>query len=331
MTRLGLAVPFSNPMSLADHLELAREAEARGYDAAWTAEVGGPDAVTTMTLLATKTGRLRIASGIIPIQTRTPVVLGMTAATLGHLAPGRIALGLGVSSRIIVGQWHGLPFERPLARLKEAVTIIRMVLAGERVNFEGEFYRLKNFRLLIPPPTQPIPIYLGALGSGMLQLAGEIADGVLLNWIPPEAIPASINQIEIGARRAGRSLEGFEIACFIRVSVTDDPEPARQWLAREIAGYCIVDTYARFFTASGFGVEVEAVNRAWHAGDRAGAVRLISSRMLDALGVVGSADLCGQRLLAFAKAGLTQPVVFPFSPDSTPFPSLLRTVRAFHA
>jgi len=331
MTRLGLAVPFSNPMPLADHLQLAREAEARSYDAAWTAEVGGPDAITTMSLLATKTERLRIASGIIPFQTRTPVVLGMTAATLGHLAPGRIALGLGVSSRIIIGQWHGLPFERPLARLREAVAIIRMVLAGERVNFEGEFYRLKNFRLLNAPPPQPVPIYLGALGPRMLQLAGEIADGVLLNWIPPEAIPASINQIEIGARREGRSLEGFEIACFVRVSVTDDPEPARQWLAREITGYCIVDTYARFFTACGFGTEVEAVNRAWHAGDRAGAVRLISSRMLDALGVVGSADFCGQRLQDFAKAGLTQPVVFPFSPDPTPFPSLLRTVRAFPA
>ena len=262
MPKLGLAIPFSNPMPFADHLKLAREAEARGYHTAWTAEVGGPDAVTTMTLLATNTNTLKVATGIIPVQTRTPIVLGITAATLGNLAPGRIALGLGVSSKIIVGQWHGLSFDNPLARLREAVTIIRMVMAGDRVNFEGEFYRLKNFRLLISPPSQPVPIYLGALGPKMLQLAGEIADGVLLNWIPPEAIPQSIRQIEIGAQRAGRNLERFEIACFIRVSVTDDPEPARQWLAREITGYCIVDSYARFFTACGFGGEVEAVNRA---------------------------------------------------------------------
>jgi len=281
--------------------------------------------------LATNTKRLKIATGVIPVQTRTPIVLGMTAATLGTLAPGRIALGLGVSSKIIVGQWHGLPFGRPLAQLKEAVTIIRMVLAGERVNFEGEFYRLKSFRLLIPPPPEPVLIYLGALGPKMLQLAGEIADGVLLNWIPPEAIPESIRQIEIGAQRAGRSLEGFEIACFIRVSVTDDPEPARQWLAREITGYCIVDSYARFFTACGFGAEVEAVNRAWHAGDRAGAVTQISPRFLDGLGLVGPADFCRQRLQDFAKAGLTQTVVFPFSPDPAPFSSLLRTVQVFPA
>jgi probable F420-dependent oxidoreductase len=318
-------------MPVADHLRLARAADALGYDTAWTAEVGGPDAITTMTLLATETERLRIASGIIPVQTRTPVILGMTAATLGTLAPGRIILGLGVSSTIIVSQWPGLPFENPLAQLREAVTIIRMVLGGERVNFEGEFYRLRNFRLLIAPPPEPVPIYLGALGPKMLQLAGEIADGVLLNWIPPEAIPESIRQIEIGARRVGRSLERFEIACFIRVSVTDEPEPARRWLAREITGYCVVDSYARFFTACGFGSEVEAVNRAWHAGDRSGAVRLISSRVLDALGVVGSTDFCGQRLQDFAKAGLTQPVVFPFSPDPEPLASLLSTVQALPA
>ncbi len=331
MTRFGLAVPFSNPLPFVDHLKLAQEAEARGYDTVWTAEVGGPDAVTTMTLLATNTKRLKIATGVIPVQTRTPIVLGMTAATLGHLARGRIALGLGVSSQIIVGQWHGLPFEKPLAQLREAVTIIRMVLAGERVNFEGEVHRLKNFRLLISPPPQPVPIYLGALGPKMLRLAGEIADGVLLNWIPPEAVPESIRQIEIGAQRAGRSLGDFEIACFIRVSVTDDPEPARQWLAREITGYCIVDAYARFFTACGFGAEVEAVNRAWRTGDRSGAVKQISPRFLDGLGVVGSADFCRHRVRDFAKAGLTQPVVFPFSPDPSPFPSLLRTVQAFPA
>jgi probable F420-dependent oxidoreductase len=329
MTRYGLAIPFSNPMPLTDQLKLAREAEARGYHTAWINEVSGSDAVTTMALLATHTERLSIVSGIIPVQTRTPVVLGMTAASLGSLAPGRIGLGLGVSSRIIIGQWHGLPFEKPLGRLREAVAIIRRVVAGERVSFEGTFYRLKNFRLTIPPPSGPIPIYLAALGPRMLELAGEIADGVVLNFIPPEAIPNSIERLEIGARRAGRSLDGFEIAGFIRVAVTDDGEAARQWLARELAGYSTVDAYIRFFTECGFADEVEAVNRCWQAGDRAGAVRAISPRFLDGMGIVGPADLCRQRIKDFANAGLTQPVVFPFTPDPQPLPSLLRTVEAF--
>jgi len=329
MTRHGLAIPFSNPMPLPDQLKLAQEAEARGYDTVWINEINGPDSVTTMALLATHTERVSIVSGIIPIQTRTPVLLGMTAASLESLAPGRIGLGLGVSSRIIIGQWHGIPFEKPMARLREAVTIIRRVLAGERVSFEGEFYRLKNFRLAISPPSRPIPIYLAALGPRMLELAGEIADGVVLNFIPAAAIPGSIAQLEIGARRAGRSLDGFEIAGFIRVSVGDDVEAARQWLARELTGYAIVDSYSRFFTACGFGDEVEAVNRCWQAGDRAGAVSGISPRFLDALGIVGPAGLCRQRIKDYVSAGLTQPVVFPFTPDSQPLSSLLRTVQAF--
>jgi probable F420-dependent oxidoreductase len=326
--KLGLAVPFFHALGSTQYVALAREAEARGYDTAWTAEVSGQDAFTTMTLIASQTTRLRVATGVVPIQTRTPLILGMTAATLANVAPGRIALGLGVSSPIIVGQWHGLPFGKPLQQMREAVQIIRLVLAGDRVNFDGEFYRLRNFRLTLNVPA-PVRIYLGALGPKMLELAGEIADGVLLNWLPPAAVTAALEHLETGARRAGRNLGDFEIAAFIRTCVTDDPEPARQWLARDITGYTIVDAYAAFFRASGYGAEVDAARQAWQAGDRAGAVRHISARFLDGLGNVGSADACRARLAEFAKAGLTMPVVFPFSPEADPRPGLLRTVRSF--
>jgi probable F420-dependent oxidoreductase len=326
--RLGLAVPFFHALGTAEYVALAREAEARGYDTAWTAEVAGQDAFTTMTLIASQTTRLRVATGVVPVQTRTPIVLGMTAATLANIAPGRIALGLGVSSPVIVGQWHGLPFRKPLRQLREAVQVIRLVLAGERVNFDGEFYHLRNFRLSLKVPA-PVRIYLGALGPRMLELAGEIADGVLLNWLAPDAVPASLKHLEVGARRAGRSLGDFEIAAFIRTCVTDDAESARQWLARDITGYATVEAYAAFFRTSGYAEEVDAVQRAWQAGDRAGAVRQISPRFLDGLGAVGSADACRARIAEFARAGLTMPVVFPFSPEADPRPGLLRTVRTF--
>jgi probable F420-dependent oxidoreductase len=326
--RLGLAVPFFHALGATEYVALAREAESRGYDTAWTAEVAGQDAFTTMALIASQTTRLRVATGVVPVQTRTPIVLGMTAATLANVAPGRIALGLGVSSPIIVGQWHGLAYRKPLQQMREAVQVIRQVMAGERVNFEGAFYRLRNFRLTLKVP-QPVAIYLGALGPGMLELAGEIADGVLLNWLAPHSVTAALGHLEAGARRAGRSLANFEIAAFIRTSVTDDPEPARQWLARDITGYAIVDAYAAFFRASGYAEEVDAVQRAWQAGDRAGAVRRISPRFLEGLGNIGPADACRARVAEFAKAGLTMPVVFPFSPEADPRPGLLRTVRAF--
>src|SRR6266571_650204 len=243
-------------------IALAQEAETRGYDTAWAAEASGADALMTLAVIAVHTSRLRVASGIVPIQTRTPIVLAMAATTLGHLAPGRVALGVGVSSPIIVGQWHGLPFRKPLAHMRETVQILRLALSGERVNFEGEFHRVKNFRLSLPPA--PVRIFLGALRPKMLELAGEVAD--------------------------------VEIAAFVRTCVTDVPARAREWLARDITGYAIVDSYGEFFRTSGYAAEVDAVNAAWKAGDRAGAVTKISSRVVDGLGVIGPAAFCRERV-----------------------------------
>jgi probable F420-dependent oxidoreductase len=327
--RLGLTFPFLHHAPLADYLALAREVEACGYDTVWIGEAGGADALTPMALLASATSRLRIASGVLPFQTRTPVLLAQTAATLAHLAPGRIALGLGVSSETIVGQWHGLPFRRPLAQLREAVGLIRAVLSGERVTFEGEFYRVRNFRLLVPAPRQPVRIYLAALSPRALELAGQIADGVLLNWMAPESVPAAIEHLRRGAERASRTLEGFEIAGYIRTCVTDTPEEARTHLARDITGYAIVDAYRAYFRQCGFTSEIDALNAAWRAGDRAGAVKHLSARVLDGLGVVGDERFCQARIEQYARAGLTMPVVVPFSPEAAPLPTLLRTLRAF--
>ena len=329
MTRTGVAVPFFHSFPLPEYLALIREVEERGYDTAWAGEVSGVEAIALMTLLASHTSRIRIAGGVIPFQTRTPIILAQAATTLGHVAPGRFALGLGVSSRTIVAQWHGLPFTRPLAQLREAVQVIRAVLSGERVTFEGEFYRVRGFRLTAPAPPRPVPIYLGALGPKMLELAGEIADGVLLNWLPPEAVPGCIGHLEIGARRAGRTLEDFEIAAMIRTTVTDDPAPVRKALARDITGYAIVDSYAAFFRAAGYGEEVAAVNAAWTAGDRSGAVGRVSDRFLDGLGVVGPLEFCRDRVQQYVKAGVRQPVIVPFAPEPDPRPSILRTLRGF--
>lgn len=328
--KLGAVLAGFPALPLADYLALVRDVEARGYHTAWLGETAGGDAITLMTLIATNTTTLGVASGIIPIQTRSPIVLGMSAATLAHVAPGRIALGVGVSSRIIVEQWHGLPFHPGLGQIREAVQVIRMTAAGERVNFEGKYYRLKNFKLMAPPPKQAPKIVLAALGPEMLELAGEIADGVLLNWIPPEAVPASITHLRAGARRAGRSLDGFEIAGFVRTTVTDDVPGARSGLARDITGYAIVDVYANFFRSVGYTDEMTAINAAWKSGDRAGAVREVSARVLDGLGVVGDEKFCRARIAEYERAGMTMPVVLPYVPDGVDrAASLRRTLAAF--
>ncbi len=329
--RLGIVLSAFAAQPAAALVAVAREAERRGYHTAWVGETAGYDAISVMALIAAHTERLHVGSAVIPVQTRTPVVLGLSAASLNHLSNDRVFLGLGLSSRTIVADWHGLPFANSLQQIRETVDIVRRVASGERVNFEGKFYRVKNFRLSAPPPAKPVRIVLAALGPEMLELAGEIADGVVLNWIPAATVPASIKHLEAGAKKAGRSLERFEIASFIRTCVTDDSVAARDALARDITGYAVVDVYASFFQAAGFAAEIEALNAAWRAGDRPGAVKQVSRRVLDGLGVVGDETFCRARIAAFAAAGLTQPVIVPFVPAGADDPraALLRTLRAF--
>ena len=327
--RLGIVLAGFTASPVADFVAAAREAERRGYHTAWLGEVAGYDALVMSTAVVTHTERLRVATGVLPVQTRTPVVLGMASASLNHLAPGRFALGLGLSSRTIVEQWHGLSFSPALAQIREAVAVVRAVCRGDRVTHEGAFHRVRNFRLSGPGPSGPVRVYLAALGPEMLELAGEIGDGVLLNWIPPEAVPASIAHLQTGARRAGRTLDDFEIAAFVRTCVTDDPAAARETLARDITGYATVDVYAAFFRTAGYADEVDAVAAAGAAGDRAGAVKRISPAMLDGLGVVGDEAFCRARIEAFARSGLTQPVIVPFAPAGADRASLLGTLRAF--
>ena len=174
-SRLGIVLAPFAALPAPEFVAVAREAEARGYHTAWTGEASGYDALTLMATIASHTERLHVGSAVVPVQTRTPVVLGQSVATLNHLFPDRVVLGIGLSSRVIVGDWHGLAFAPSVQQMREAVQIIRMVAAGERVSFEGKFYRVKNFRLAAPPPAKPVRVVLAALGPEMLELAGEIA------------------------------------------------------------------------------------------------------------------------------------------------------------
>jgi alkanesulfonate monooxygenase SsuD/methylene tetrahydromethanopterin reductase-like flavin-dependent oxidoreductase (luciferase family) len=163
----------------------------------------------------------------------------------------------------------------------------------------------------------------------MCERAGESADGVLLNWIPPGAMAAAIAHVEAGAKRAGRSLGDLDVAVYVRTCVTEDRDAVRRALARDITGYAIVSVYARFFADCGFAEEVEAVQAAWNAGDRAGAVNQISERVLDGLGAVGTAEQCREQIDAFAATGAI-PVVLPFAaPGPDARASMLRTFRTF--
>jgi probable F420-dependent oxidoreductase len=297
-----------------------------GYDSIWIPEVVGPDAFVLMTAMAAVTRHLRLGTGIVPILTRTPSLLAMTAASIAQLAPGRVRLGLGVSTPNIIQNWHGIPYDRPLGRLRAYITILRKALAGERVTHEDGIYALHSFRLDLPAPQSRIPIYIAALNPRMLQLAGELADGVLLNWIPEERISWALEHLKVGTSQTGRTLADLDIACLVRVCVTNEVDAARQWLRRALTGYMIVEAYQRYFRQLGFGGEVAAVHAKWRAGNRSGAIEEVSDDMVDRLAVVGPAPQCRARIARFVEAGVHLPIVFPFSPAADYQTNLHRTL-----
>jgi probable F420-dependent oxidoreductase len=324
--RLGIAIPVQHPLTVTECIQLAQRAENAGYDSIWIPEVVGTDAFVLMTAIAGVTTHLRLGTGIVPILTRTPSLLAMTAASVAQLAPGRVHIGLGISTPNIIQDWHGIPYDRPLARLRAYVTILRKALAGERLTLEAGGYALRNFRLGLPAPLQPIPIYVAALNSRMLQLAGELADGIILNWLPEEQVPWALGHLQTGVSKAGRTLADLDIACLVRVCITDEVSAARQWLRRELTGYAIVEAYRRYFQRIGFRAEADAVNAKWRVGDRIGAMAEVSDQMIDRLAVFGTAAQCRARLGRFAEAGITLPIMFPFSPNAEYQASIHRTL-----
>src|SRR5947207_5389630 len=161
LRRLGASLPL--PPDLDMCRRVAEHAEILGYESVWSADTGaGPDAFVVAALAAGVTRRVRIGTAVVPIYTRALPVHAAGAGSVAQLAPGRFVLGLGASSETIVQAWGGVPFEKPLAYVREAVTVIRQMLAGERVTFEGKHLRTRGFRLVSPPP-RPVPIYLAAL------------------------------------------------------------------------------------------------------------------------------------------------------------------------
>src|SRR6184192_772843 len=215
-SRLGASLPL--PPDLPMCRRVAARAEELGYESLWVADTGaGPDAFVVAATAALATRRVRIGTAVVPIYTRALPVLAAGAGSCAQLMPGRpFVLGLGVSSETIVDAWGGVPYRRPLRRM----------LAGERVTVEGKTVRSRGFRLVSPPPA-PVPVYVGALMPPMLELAGEIADGVILNFMPVDAVPRMLAHVRAGAARAGRDPATLEVVARFQTVVTDDAAAAR--------------------------------------------------------------------------------------------------------
>src|SRR4029450_3221104 len=252
MDRAG--VTFASLMSLGPDMAVstARLAADLGYRSFWTAETTGPEAFSLLGAAGAAAPGLDLGTGVLALQLRTPMVVAMAGATLQALHPDSdILLGVGISSPVVTERWHGVPYgDRPLARVREYVTLLRACLSGERVDFSGDFYGVKGFRLGVPLGERVPKIVVGALNPGMLRLAGELADGVLLNYLPASHVPWSVDQVRKGGDAA--------IYAYVHAGVGAG-EDGVSLARRDLSSYAVLDSYARNFERAGFAEEVAEI------------------------------------------------------------------------
>jgi F420-dependent oxidoreductase-like protein len=238
--------------SLGSAIRRVQRAEQLGYESVYVTHIGGRDSVTLLTVYAARTERVRLGTGVIPIYARTPANMAQSFATLDELSGGRAVAGLGVSHKPVVEGWYGQSIDRPLREMREYVDILRAIFRGEDPP-QGEKFRT-GFRFMgYEPPRSDLPIYLAGLSPGMLRLAGELADGVILwlcnpNYIRDVVVPT----VREGRERAGRDLEGFDIVAAVPSAVTDDPTAALEQLRSELVSYFNLPYYRAMIERSGF-------------------------------------------------------------------------------
>jgi len=325
MSRIGLRVEADAAFALrgpgtADKLrrygfdevrEVVALADRLGYDSVWLPEGFGRDAVTFLTALGLHTERVRLATGILSTYTRTPTMTAMSAATIDELTGGRFVLGLGVGHEPMTEGGHGVPFDRPITRGRETIEIVRRLLAGERVTYEGKVFSTNGAKIDVQPVQNPLPVYLAALKPKMVRLAGEVADGVLLNFSPKAYVEDAVGLVREGEAAAGREPGACDVACYVRVAVTDDFERSKPVLRQILAGRLRLPFYASYFEKLGFEEESRAITAALDRGDEQGAARAVTDRLIRAMVIVGTADECRAGIDGLRAIGLDLPIIAP--------------------
>ena len=288
---MGLGAFIGAGRTIDSALQRAARAEELDYESIFVTHIAGRDSVTLLTGYACRTSRVKLGTGVIPIYARTVCNMAQSFATLDDLSGGRAIAGLGVSHKPVVEHWFDQSIDKPLAEIREYVAIVRAIWRGEDPP-PGEKFRTA-FRLLGWEPRPDIPVYLAGLSPGMLRLAGEIADGVVLwlcnpNYIRDVVVPT----VREGREKAGRDAEGFDIVAAVPSAVTDDPEAARERLRQELVPYFNLPYYRAMLDRSGLDPDAGATDE-----------------FIDLLGAIGSADEARASVRRYAEAGTTSPCV----------------------
>jgi alkanesulfonate monooxygenase SsuD/methylene tetrahydromethanopterin reductase-like flavin-dependent oxidoreductase (luciferase family) len=297
-------------------VELARSAEAWGYESLWvTHSPVGRDSFLVLSAYAQATRTVGLGNGVVPIYPRHPVALAQEALTLAELSGGRFRLGIGVSHRPPMEASLGLHMGKPVEVMREYVTVLRAALSGQ-VEHAGARYRV-SWRSGVPKLPESPRLLLAALSPRMLELAGEIADGVLLwlcapSYIREVALPALVR----GRQKVGKSLEGFEVVTAVPVALTDHVVTTTALFKEELTRYLALPFYRAMLAASGFGEELAAFDRDRARASSPGSA--VPDRLASALGGIGDRNVLRQYVAAHRQVGVTLPAVRPIGFPDTP-------------
>jgi len=297
-------------------VEYTQAADKLGVDQAWSAEAWGMDAIVPLAYLAAKTEKIKLGTGILQISSRVPSMMAMTAQSLDTVSKGRFLLGLGVSGPQVVEGLHGASFAKPLGRLRECVEILRIALAGEKIAYEGDHYLLprpngegKAIRLSQPPRPE-LPIYLATLGPKSLQMTGELANGWLGTCFLPEHSGVFLDDLTLGAQRAGRTLANLDIQAGGYFEISDDVEGLINKLRPGMAftlgamGSAKTNFYNDAYCRAGYEEVAKEVQSLWVSGNREEAIRQVPDDLITMSNFIGTQSMVEERLNAFKEAGV---------------------------
>ncbi|MGW1747615.1 LLM class flavin-dependent oxidoreductase [Streptomyces sp. NPDC002092] len=303
------------------------EAEKLGLDICWVAEAWGSDAPSALGYYAARTDRVLLGSGVMQVGTRTPVAVAQTAITLSNLSGGRFLLGLGASGPQVMEGLHGVPFARPLSRVRETVEIVRRVLDGGKLSYSG-----REFTIPLPGgdavpmrlstrAEHDIPLYLAALSPAMLRLTGEIADGWLgTSFVPEGAARAYFAHLDEGLALGGRSRGDLDVCQGAEVAFAPDEEALGAMVAgrkKELAfslggmGSASTNFYNHAYSRQGWAEVAAEVRERWQAGDRDGAAGLVTDEMVLGTTLIGTESMVRARLRVWREAGVDTVRLYP--------------------
>ncbi|PYC77150.1 LLM class F420-dependent oxidoreductase [Streptomyces tateyamensis] len=322
--RLGINLGYWGLGLDADNIAVAQEADRLGYAVCWAAEAYGSDAATVLSYVAAKTERIDVGSAIFQIPARTPAMTAMTAATLDTLSGGRFRLGLGVSGPQVSEGWYGVRFDKPLARTREYVEIVRKAMTRERLSHQGANWTLplpggpgKALKLTVHPVRERIPLYIAAMGPKNLELTGEIADGWLGLFFVPEQAELSLAPLRAGRAKAGLELDGFDLCPTVNIAVGEDVAAAadaqRDYVALYIGGMGSKEKnfYNQLACRMGYEQAAEEVQQRYLAGDKQGAAAAVPHELIDACSLLGTKERIADRMQAYAAAGVSTLTLAP--------------------